>query len=344
MEIISSFLIVVIASFFLGTFGLGMKYNKPLAWEAFWSIHSITGMLVAPFLYAIIVVPDLFETILSADQSALIRGSFFGFIWGIGGVLFGVSIKYVGVSLTYGVVMGTTGAIGGLVPFFQMKDYASNPGFKFIILGIIIILTGVAIIAFAGIRREKILSEQGREIEGIKKGKDFWKGILIVSISGIFSAFLNIGFANAMPVAENAIIHGATKINASMAAWVVVLSGAFSFNILYALVLLIRNNTWKSYAYKNTGRAYSWAVLSALLWFGSMAIYGIGAAKMGKLGPVVGWPVFVGLSLIFSNMWALRAGEWRNTGKTKRLLYLGVIILIIATAILAFSNFLQVQD
>ncbi|MGC9345005.1 MAG: L-rhamnose/proton symporter RhaT, partial [Bacteroidales bacterium] len=93
MEIISSFLIVIIASFFLGTFGLGMKYNKPLAWEAFWSIHSLTGMLVAPLIYAFIVVPDLFQTIITADQTALIRGCFFGFIWGIGGVLFGVSIK-----------------------------------------------------------------------------------------------------------------------------------------------------------------------------------------------------------------------------------------------------------
>ncbi|MGC9345118.1 MAG: hypothetical protein ACP5E3_20605, partial [Bacteroidales bacterium] len=130
---------------------------------------------------------------------------------------------------------------------------------------------------------------------------------------------------------------------ASMAAWVVVLAGAFSFNILYALILLVRNNTWKSFKNNNTGKAYFWAILSALLWFGSMAVYGIGATKMGKLGPVVGWPVFVGLSLIFSNLWAFRTGEWTNTGKIKRFLYLGVAVLIIATAILAFSNFLQIQ-
>ncbi len=344
MEIIGSFLIIIIASFFLGTFGLGMKYNKPLSWEAFWSVHSLTGMLVAPLIYALLVVPDLFEAILTADKSALTSGCFFGFIWGIGGVLFGLSIKYVGVSLTYGVVMGTTGAIGGLVPFFQMKDYAANPGFNFIILGIIVILTGVATIAYAGIRREKILSNQGLEIEGIKKGKEFWKGIFIVSVSGIFSSFLNIGYANALPVAENAITLGATRINASMAAWVVVLTGAVTFNLLYAIALLVKNNTWKTFTNKNSGKAYFWAVLSALLWFGSLAVYGIGATKMGKLGPVVGWPVFVGLSLIFSNLWAFKAGEWRNTGHIKRILFLGVGILIIATAILAFSNLIQIKN
>jgi L-rhamnose-H+ transport protein len=343
MEIAGSFLIIIIASFFLGTFGLGMKYNRPLAWEAFWSIHSLTGMLVVPLLYALLVVPDLFEAILTADKTAITRGCFFGFIWGIGGVLFGISIKYVGVSLTYGVVMGTTGAIGGLVPFFQMKDYASNPGFNYIILGIIVILTGVAIIAYAGIRREKILSKQGLEIEGIKRGKEFWKGIFIVSVSGIFSSFLNIGYANAMPVAENALTFGASRINASMAAWVVVLTGAVTFNLLYAIILLAKNNTWKTFVNQSSGKAYFWAVLSALLWFGSMAIYGIGAAMMGKLGPVIGWPVFVGLSLIFSNFWAFKAGEWSNTDKIKKILYLGVGILIIATAILAYSNFIQIE-
>ena len=153
---ISSFILIIIASFFLGTFGLGMKYNRPLAWEAFWAIHAITGMLIIPMIWGLIVIPDLFQSILTAPSASVYKGMLLGFIWGVGGVMFGISVRYVGVSLTYGVVMGTTGAIGGLVPLFQMTDFASQKGFPFIIFGVLVMIIGVAVIAFAGIRREKI--------------------------------------------------------------------------------------------------------------------------------------------------------------------------------------------
>jgi L-rhamnose-H+ transport protein len=90
-----------------------------------------------------------------------------------------------------------------------------------------------------------------------------------------------------------------------------------------------------------SGNAYKWAVLSALLWFGSLGIYGIGAAKMGELGTVIGWPVFVGLSLIFSNYWAIRSGEWKGAKKPLQIMGIGVGVLILATIILAYSNTLS---
>jgi L-rhamnose-H+ transport protein len=336
-----SFLLIVLASFFLGTFGLGMKYNKPLAWEAFWAIHAITGMLIVPLIWGLIVVPDLFQSILTAPPDAIFKGILFGFIWGIGGVMFGISVRYVGVSLTYGVVMGTTGAIGGLVPLFQMEGFASQSSFPMILLGVFIMIAGVAVIAMAGLKREKRVAETGVEIEGIKRGKEFRTGIIIVTISGVLSAFINIGFANALPVADNAVTYGASTINASLAAWIVVLIGAITFNMLYSIVLLTKNKTWGTFALPGIGKAVKWAVLAALLWFGSLGVYGLGAAKMGTLGTVIGWPVFVGLSLIFSNFWAIRAGEWKGMKKPIRLLIIGVAILIAATIILAFANMMS---
>jgi L-rhamnose-H+ transport protein len=335
---IITFALVIFASFFLGTFGLGMKYNKPLSWEAFWGIHAITGMLIIPTIWALLVIPHLRQSIATAPSEAILKGILFGFIWGIGGVLFGVSIKYVGVSLTYGIVMGLTDAIGALIPLFQMQNFASQKGFPVIILGVVIMLTGVATIAYSGIKRETLVASLGTEIEGIKSGKEFRKGIFIVIISGIFSAFINIGFANALPVARNAVSFGASEINSSIAAWVVVLWGAIAFNLLYVLALLIKNKSWKSYTYPHSANAYKWAILAALLWFGSLAIYGYGAAKMGELGTVIGWPVFVGLSLIFSNMWAVLSREWKSAKEIKKLLYLGILILIIATMLLAYAN------
>lgn len=328
-------LIVLLASFLLGTFGLGMKYNRPLAWEAFWLVHAITGMLIIPTIVALIVVPDLWQSIALAPSDAVYKGILFGFIWGIGGVLFGLSVQYVGVSLTYGIVMGTTGAIGALVPLFQIPDFDSKTGFPFILLGVFVMLIGVGIVAIAGIKREKMLAATGGKIEGIKRGQDFWKGIVIVLTSGIFSAFINIGFVSAEPVAKSAEILGAHPLGAGFAAWVVVLWGAIAFNVTYSLVFLTKNKSWKTFSLPQSGKAYTWAILSAILWFGSLGIYGIGAAKMGEFGTVIGWPIFVGLSLIFSNYWAIRAGEWKGAERFYRILIPGTFVLMIATIILA---------
>jgi L-rhamnose-H+ transport protein len=199
-------------------------------------------------------------------------------------------------------------------------------------------LVGVAIVAIAGIRREKMMAASGGEIEGVKSGKEFKKGIVIVIISGVLSAFINIGFANAGPVAKSAEALGAHPFGASFAAWVVVLWGAIAFNLAYSIILLTRNKSWKTFSLPKSGNAYKWAILSALLWFGSLGIYGIGAAKMGELGTVIGWPVFVGLSLIFSNYWAIRAGEWKGAKKPLQLMGGGIVIIIVATVILAYAS------
>jgi len=335
---IFAFILIIIASFFLGTFGLGMKYSKPLAWEAFWGIHAVTGMLIVPMIWGLIVVPDLFSSIVTAPRDSIIKGIILGFIWGIGGVMFGISVRYVGVSLTYGVVMGLTGAIGSLVPFFQMDNFTSERSFPFIIAGVLVMILGVAIVAYAGIKREKMASGAGIEIEGIKGGKQFRTGIIIVTISGILSSFLNIGFANALPVARNAELFGASPANSSLAVWIVVLLGAILFNMLYSSVLLTVNKTWNSYRLPNIWKPIRWAIIAAFLWFGSLGIYGFGASKMGTLGTVIGWPVFVGLSLIFSNIWAIRAGEWKGMKKPLRIMFFGMMILVIATLILAYAN------
>lgn len=335
---IIGFLIVLFASFLLGTFGLGMKYNKPLAWEAFWGVHAITGMLIIPTIIALIFVPDLWQSIALAPSDAIYKGVLFGFIWGIGGVLFGLSVQYVGVSLTYGIVMGTTGAIGAIVPLVQIPDFASKASFPFILIGVAVMLAGVSIVAIAGIRREKMVAATGKIIEGVKSGKEFWKGIVIVIISGVFSAFINIGFASAAPVVKSAEALGAHPFTAGFAAWVVVLWGAIAFNLTYSVVFLTKNKSWKTFALPKSGKAYKWAILSAILWFGSLGIYGIGAAKMGELGTVIGWPVFVGLSLIFSNYWAIKAGEWKGAEKFYKILIPGILVLIIATIILSIAK------
>ena len=78
MEILLPFLLVILASFFQGSFGLGMKYMEPLKWEAWWIIHVTIAMIILPIAWAIMVVPNLFEVIGNAPNNEVFFGMLFG--------------------------------------------------------------------------------------------------------------------------------------------------------------------------------------------------------------------------------------------------------------------------
>jgi L-rhamnose-H+ transport protein len=234
MELFLPFLLVIFASVFQGSFGVGMKYMEPLKWEAWWLVHVTIAMILFPIIWALIAVPDLFGVIASAPTNAIILGMLFGFLWGIGGILFGVSVPYIGLSLTYGIVMGLAASVGSLIPLFQMEDATSNPAFPYILIGVLIMLIGVALTAWAGIKRDRLTGS-------FSPSADITKGIIIAVSCGVLSALLNVGFANAGPVAKTAEAAGTITRNSSLAAWVVVLLGAYAMNAGYAIFLLFKN-------------------------------------------------------------------------------------------------------
>ncbi len=332
-------IIILFASFFQGSFGIGMKYIKPLAWEAWWLLYALVAMIIFPLAWSLLVIPDLLGSIQATTSEALFMAAFFGFLWGIGGIMFGVSVNYVGVSITYGIVMGLAASMGSIIPLMQMEDAGSNPATPYIISGIGLLLAGVVISAIAGVKRDKL--QNATATSNTNEGKpqnSFRKGLIIAISSGILSALLNVGFTKAMPVAAAAEAQGALARNASLAAWVVVLSGAFVMNALYTLFLLFKNNSWHTYKLAGAGKAYMWAILTGLLWFAALGVYGQGAALMGKLGPVIGWPMLLGFALIISNVWGYRAGEWKGAERLFRLMLVAVAVLIVACIVLGISN------
>lgn len=324
------FALVLLASIFQGSFGLGMKFMSPLKWEAWWLIHATIAMIIVPVGWALIVVPDLFGVISAAPSDAIWTGMLFGLLWGIGGIMFGKSIPYIGISLTYGIVMGLCSAAGSLIPFFQLENATSLPSFPYVMIGVFIMLVGVAITAYAGIMRDK--NKDSGEVGNLKMG------LIIATLSGVLSAFLNVGFVNAQPVGQAAEAAGAIIRNSSLAIWVVVLFGAYLMNAGYAIVLLTKNKTWYSFAVANAGKAYNWSIVAGLLWFGALGIYGQGATLLGDMGPVIGWPILLGVSLIVSNIWAYMNEEWKDASKPFNWLLVGLAILIIATIVLGYSN------
>ena len=331
MELFLPFLLLIFASFFQGTFGLGMKYMNPMSWESWWVVHVLVAMILFPMIWAIVAIPDLFEIIANSPKDAIYLAMLFGFLWGIGGIMFGVSVPYIGLSLTMGIVMGLAGSAGSLIPLFQIENATSQPSFPYIIGGLLISLIGVAITAKAGIERDKLLSSDN-------KSSNIVKGILIAVTCGLLSSLLNVGFANATPIADKAQEYGVIARNSSLASWVVVLWGAFMMNFGYSIFLLIKNNSWKTFSLKNAKNAYKWSFIAGFCWFAALGVYGQGASLLGEIGPVIGWPILLGLSLIISNYWAYRAGEWKNASKPFNRLLVGLLVLIISAVVLGLGN------
>lgn len=326
-------LLVIFASIFQGSFGLGMKFMSPLKWESWWLIHSFFGMILIPTLWAFLVTPNLLDVLSQAPMEVILQAMLFGVLWGVGGIMFGKSVPYIGISLTYGIVMGICSAAGSLIPFFTMDDFWKLPSFPYIICGVLLMLVGVAITAYAGVKKDQL-----NHTESTNNKMNFKLGLFIAVLSGLLSAFLAIGFDKGKAIgilAENA---GSIPRNSSLAIWVVVLWGGFLINAGYALFQLYLNDTWNNFFTSQSFKAYMWSIVAAILWFGALGVYGQGATLMGELGSVIGWPILLGLSLIVSNFWAYVNNEWRGARKPFIIMLIGLIVLIISVIIIGYSN------
>ncbi len=318
-----------------------MKNQKPLSWEAFWLIYSIVAMLVIPIIWGAVASNSFFDAIFTTDSSTLMTAIALGFLWGVGGILFGVSVNYVGVSITNGVVMGLAGGLGAIIPLFGIEGATAQPSFPYVIIGVAIMLIGVAMSAYSGILRDK---EQGSAEGGSQDKSLLVKGMILVTISGVLSSLLNIGFEAANPVLANAKALGMNDAAAAIPPRAVVVFGGLLMNIGYAIFLLCKNGTWSDFKQLNGAKVKSitWAKLTGLLWFLPLGLSGIVASSIGELGNVITWPVMLALSLVFGNIWGYVSGEWRGTKRSFTVMSAAAVVLIVACLILTFKDSLPV--
>ncbi|VGO21730.1 L-rhamnose/proton symporter RhaT [Pontiella sulfatireligans] len=343
-ELMLPIMIVVLASVFQGTFGIGMKYVKPLSWEAWWVVQSLVAMLLFPLIWALIVTPDLFTVISKASMTEVAAGATMGFLWGIGGIMFGISVGYIGMSLTYGIVMGGCGIAATIIALIQGADTIVPASIPFTILGLVLYALALVVVTIAGLKRDKILAEAGQELQGIAKGAALRKGLIIAVVCGLLSSLLFIGFNNTGGIGEIAQEHGASVRNSALARWVVVLMGALVMNLGYALILLAKNKTVIAEKTGGVGKAIMWAVITGLLWFAALGTMGQGSAMMGDIGAIIATPIFLALSLIVSNVAAMITGEWKGAGKALNLVFVGVALIVLAAGALSYAGTFKADD
>ncbi|MBN1395457.1 MAG: hypothetical protein JW959_10575 [Pirellulales bacterium] len=345
-----SIVLILFSGFFQGTFGLGMRRFAPLAWEAFWLIFAVVGMIVIPTIWALATVPHPWDAIATAGTTTVVKVMLFGACWGIGALMFGLAVNYLGMSLTYGVTMGLAAVVGSIVPLVRKENFTFDNATVIILVGNLVMVVGVALMTWAGIDRDRLQAARGKSIAGIQTGWLFWLGLFFCVFNGVAAALLNIGFAYAEPIARAAVEQGANlspaaqaalQRNASIVQWVVLFWGGAIVNVAYVLYLLARNKSYRTYFSRGAARGYFWALATTAMWFLALAFYGQGAALMGEYGNVVGWTMFLALSLVVSNAWGILGGEWKDVRRPLATIVFGNFVLVASTILLGYANSLR---
>ena len=146
--IIIGLLIIAIGAFFQSSCYVPINKIKAWSWESYWIVQGVFAWLIFPFLGALLAVPaghSLTELFSNADSFSLWMTILFGVLWGVGGLTFGLSMRYLGVALGQSIALGTCAGLGTIMGpvllniFFPELNALSQLTFA-VILGVVVTL------------------------------------------------------------------------------------------------------------------------------------------------------------------------------------------------------------
>ncbi|MBN2296446.1 MAG: L-rhamnose/proton symporter RhaT [Pirellulales bacterium] len=339
-----------VGSFAAGSFYAPLRKVRQWAWESFWLVMGIAAWIVAPWTVAALTTPELLYVLQSSPTKALLLAAMFGLLWGVGGLTFGLSVRYLGMALGFSVALGFCMTFGTLIPpivDMRFGEIIATTAGQVVLVGVAICLAGIAVCGMAGVHRERELAATENEEQAPEDGNSeltIGKGFLVATISGILSACFAFGLAFGKPIAERAVAMGTQELYSNNAVLVVILIGGFTTNALWCLALNIRNRTFGDYVSGPVGRQtrnYCLSALGGFIWYAQFFFYGMGTTKLGK-HDFSSWSIHMGLIIVFSNLWGLYFHEWRGVSQqTKLLVWGGILLLIASTMIIGFGNSLS---
>jgi L-rhamnose-H+ transport protein len=335
VELLTGVGVIVLAGMVMGCTILPMKYAIKWKWENIWMAFTGFAQVIFPTVLIELTVPNAWQAYHVAKLSALASALLLGFGWGIGNTLSGIGYTMLGMGLGTSLVLGFTAAIGSLLPLvilYPGQLWSSSVALLYI--GIGVMLAGLALSAQAGGRRQAIRHENeittGAELQAFGKG-DIRVGVLICVVSGILSSMLNLGLVFGDDIRLTALRLGASNIGAVNMVWLPVEASGFLATLFYCSYLLTKNRSWSLYFSEGTGSHWFIAMLMAAFFTGGLSLYGLGAGKLGTMGAIIGFPVFMSTIVLTGNTAGLVTGEWRGSPRTAYVFgTAGLFLLIVA--------------
>jgi L-rhamnose-H+ transport protein len=328
-------------------FYLPFKRVKQWAWESYWLIYAISGLVVVPWVLAFIVSPKVISLLVQADAKTLALCYLFGAMWGVGGLTWGLMIRYLGVGLGLAVGCGLCASAGTLIPplftgqFGTLLHTASGIA---TLVGVAVALVGIVLVGMAGMSKERELPEEQKKAAVAEF--NFKKGMVVAIFSGIMSAGMAFGLRSGGSLEAAAVAAGTAPTWQGIPVLVVVLLGGFTVNCFWCLYLNIKNRTLSDYPKRDAplGANLVFAALAGFIWCLQFITYKVADSKIGPFA-FAGWTVFMSSMIIFSTLLALALGEWKGVSRrTGTMLATSLVVLVAALVIIGYGNKLKAAE
>lgn len=337
MEIVIGLLIIAVGAFCQSSCYVPINKIKDWSWESYWIVQGVFAWLVLPFLGALLAVPEgqsLFGLFASAPSFNVWMTILFGVLWGVGGLTFGLSMRYLGVALGQSIALGTCAGLGTIMGpvllniFFPELNALDSLTFS-VILGVVVTLLGIAIIGVAGSMKSAALSEE--EKKAAVKDFNFPKGLAIALLAGFMSGCFNVGLEFGKDINFGELTDPMFR---TLPATLLVTFGGFITNMIYCFYQNQVNKTWGDYT--KTG---VWAnnllfcLLAGALWYSQFFGLSLGKGFLTESPTMLtlSFCILMALNVTFSNVWGIILKEWKGCSqKTIAVLICGIVVLVIS--------------
>ena len=355
---------------------------KRWSWEVYWLIQGFAAWIVAPLVLAGLLVPHLASILRGAPHSTMGYALLCGALWGVGGLTFGLAIRYLGIALGYAIALGLCTAFGTLIPPIydgSIHAIVHETSGQIILAGVLICLISGGVNGLAGRSKENEVSAEDRAEAG-ERDFSFTKGIAVAVFAGIMSSFFAFGLKAGAPI--GAMTKTVLVENHRLDLWqnlpvlIVVLWGGFVTNFVWSVVLIVKNGSARQFVgapgsnpmrggkvsgetilefdpldpsvahlgTKTLVANYLFASLAGVIWYFQFFFYSMGQTKMGKYD-FSSWTLHMASIIIFATLWGLALKEWKGTSqRTKLLVAGGLFLLVSSTIVVGYGNYLKAKE
>ncbi len=340
MEIFIGLIVIAIGSFCQSSSYVPINKIKDWSWESYWIVQGIFAWLIFPSLGALLAVPEghsLTELFTSENATSISLTLLFGVLWGVGGLTFGLSMRYLGVALGQSIALGTCSVFGTFMGpalfeiFFPEQPEEGLAKLTFaVIVGVVVTLIGIAFIGIAGSMKASSLSDE--EKKDAVKDFNFPKGLAIALLAGFMSGCFNVG----LEFGEGLNFGDATDpMFATLPATLLVTIGGSITNAIYCFYQNSKNKTWGDYKKRSVwGNNLVFCALAGILWYSQFFGLSLGKSFLKDSATLLtlAWCILMALNVVFSNVWGIILKEWKGCSqKTIAVLIIGIIVLVIST-------------
>jgi L-rhamnose-H+ transport protein len=353
------------------------------SWETYWLAGGIVSWIVMPWLLAGLLTRDLIAVLEAAPSSAVVWCLVFGVLWGLGGLTFGLTMRYLGLSLGMATALGYTAVFGTLAPpifhrqFGQLLTQRSG---IIILVGVCVCVLGILFAGLAGISKERELSHEQKLVS--VKEFNLKLGLAVATFCGVMSSCFAFGLDAGNPIKALTVTHGTSAMWQGLPVLVIVLAGGFTTNMIWCVILNVKNRSYGEYLRIPPGSTnrvgsehppmenptdaastemaldfephsrhvpsltwnYLFSALAGATWYMQFFFYTMGETQMGRYR-FSSWTLHMASIIIFSMLWGVALKEWRGTSRrTKTLVLLTLATLIGSTMIVGYGNYLAVHQ